>query len=374
MASRVLIIISIIFCSLKVVSVEAAEWEHLENCELVPSFLNDGDSFLIQHGDQESVFRLYFVDCPEVSEIFPERVAEQADYYGVSKKRAVELGEYSADFAADFLKGKFSVHTQWKDAFGQAKRYAAIVVKDGKTLSEALTENGLVRIHGFSIDGKWNGRDSDSIKSRLRLAEKRAKRDKLGGWADPDSPIKSSMPPKSNLQPRRSVDTALDDLVNLNLASSKELEDLPAVGPTIAQRIIDSRPYKDVESIRKVPGIGPQTMLQLKPLVTVINALAPEGTADHFRKSPRQFLNRQVDVYIDMVVDVNWPAPNGFVVLQANTAHGGEFGGAIPIFFPEEKLEGILRYYGDKPADEIPMTRAVFYRYNGEDVLVIPRK
>ena len=87
------------------------EWEHLEDCELVPSFLNDGDSFLIRHGDKESVFRLYLVDCPEVSGIYPDRITDQANYFGVSKKRIIELGEKATDFTAKFLSGSFSVYT-----------------------------------------------------------------------------------------------------------------------------------------------------------------------------------------------------------------------------------------------------------------------
>ena len=99
----------------------AKEWEHLEDCELVPSFFNDGDSFLIRHGGKESVFCLYFVDTPESSEFFGERVAEQAAYYNISKKRSIEVGKYATRFSEDFMQGKFSVYNQWEDAGGQVK-------------------------------------------------------------------------------------------------------------------------------------------------------------------------------------------------------------------------------------------------------------
>ena len=162
--------------------------------------------------------------------------------------------------------------------------------------------------------------------------------------------------------------------MNINLVSPERLEDLPSIGKVIAQRIVDGRPWKDVESIRTVKGIGDVTMVKLKPLITVINLESPKGTADFYRKNPRLFLNRTVEVYIDMVVDVNWPSPDGFVVLQANTKKDGVFGGAIPLFFPEDKLEDILRFYGDKPADQLTRTNAVFYLYNGEPVLVMPKQ
>jgi competence protein ComEA len=62
-------------------------------------------------------------------------------------------------------------------------------------------------------------------------------------------------------------------LVNANTATAAELETLPRIGPTMAQRIIDYReangPFATVEDIQNVPGIGPATFEGLKDLVTV---------------------------------------------------------------------------------------------------------
>jgi competence protein ComEA len=61
--------------------------------------------------------------------------------------------------------------------------------------------------------------------------------------------------------------------VNLNSASAQELEALPAIGPVTAQAIVDYRtangPFRSVEEIAKVKGIGAATLEKLKPLVTV---------------------------------------------------------------------------------------------------------
>jgi comEA protein len=61
--------------------------------------------------------------------------------------------------------------------------------------------------------------------------------------------------------------------VNINTASVSELESLPRVGPTVAQRIVDFRTkngnFKRIEEIMKVQGIGEKVFENIKDLITV---------------------------------------------------------------------------------------------------------
>jgi len=62
-------------------------------------------------------------------------------------------------------------------------------------------------------------------------------------------------------------------LVNLNTASQAELEELPGVGPVLAQRILDWRAqhgrFTTVDELGEVSGVGEKTFAQLQPKVTV---------------------------------------------------------------------------------------------------------
>ena len=59
--------------------------------------------------------------------------------------------------------------------------------------------------------------------------------------------------------------------INLNTADSTALETLPRVGPTLAQRIIDWRsehgPFRAVDELRDVTGIGEKIFADIAPLV-----------------------------------------------------------------------------------------------------------
>jgi DNA uptake protein ComE-like DNA-binding protein len=62
--------------------------------------------------------------------------------------------------------------------------------------------------------------------------------------------------------------------VDLNTASEKELEALPAVGAATAKKIIAGRPYSSAADLRKA-GVSAKTIETISPLVTVGQKAAP---------------------------------------------------------------------------------------------------
>jgi competence protein ComEA len=63
------------------------------------------------------------------------------------------------------------------------------------------------------------------------------------------------------------------DPINLNAATAAQLQTLPGVGASAAQRILEYRQkngsFKKIEELMNVKGIGEKSFLKLKPLITV---------------------------------------------------------------------------------------------------------
>lgn len=86
-----------------------------------------------------------------------------------------------------------------------------------------------------------------------------------------DEPPRAPPPPA----PERPATRALreGERLPLDRASAADLELLPGVGPTTAARIIESRatdgPFRTVDELARVKGIGPRTVERLRPFLAV---------------------------------------------------------------------------------------------------------
>jgi competence ComEA-like helix-hairpin-helix protein len=68
-------------------------------------------------------------------------------------------------------------------------------------------------------------------------------------------------------------------LIDINTATAEQLQEIPGAGPSMAEKIIASRPFRSVDDLKKVPGIGDATFEKFKPYVRVAGANAAPASA-----------------------------------------------------------------------------------------------
>ena len=65
--------------------------------------------------------------------------------------------------------------------------------------------------------------------------------------------------------------------LNINRASTSELDGLPGVGPVLAKRIVEYRAtngsFTSIDELQKVAGIGPSKFSELRKFVTTRSAI-----------------------------------------------------------------------------------------------------
>ncbi len=65
----------------------------------------------------------------------------------------------------------------------------------------------------------------------------------------------------------------LDGRMDINAAGEAHLRLLPGIGPALAKRVVETRrtrgPFRSVDELIEVKGIGPKTLERLRPLVVV---------------------------------------------------------------------------------------------------------
>ncbi len=86
-------------------------------------------------------------------------------------------------------------------------------------------------------------------------------------------PAAVGTPPAGSAEPpiypaTASVTPLISGRLNLNTATEEQLEALPKVGPSLAKRIIAGRPYRSLDDLDHVKGVGETTLRRLEPLVT----------------------------------------------------------------------------------------------------------
>ncbi|TDD31251.1 ComEA family DNA-binding protein [Actinomadura sp. KC06] len=136
---------------------------------------------------------------------------------------------------------------------GKVKRPGVITLPSGSRVAEAIKAAGGVR------PGAKTG--------TLNLARKLVDGEQIPVGVRGPSPIAGAPPPSPDGS--AAPGTPLD----LNAATAEQLDDLPGVGPVLAQRIVDYRTqhggFRSIEQLQEVSGIGARRFADLKPMVRV---------------------------------------------------------------------------------------------------------
>lgn len=269
-------------------TVWAGELQPYPGATYVETEYNDGDSFRVQFRDgkrnRNEVIRLYFVDCPETqagSETDRRRLLEQSRYFACQDPRSVlKTGFAAREFVRELLQKPFTLHTASAQAPGRSKKariYGMITLDDGRDLAKVLVEAGLARPRGITRK-RPDGTVGAEYKEYLHDLEFVAalKRNGIWGLNNPEQ-----LPKMRAEQRREDAQLAALDLgvfanisrenpLDLNAAEPEQLQQLSGIGTELAQRIIKDRPYRDVDDLLRVPGIGEVLLERARPFVKVV--------------------------------------------------------------------------------------------------------
>jgi competence protein ComEA len=98
------------------------------------------------------------------------------------------------------------------------------------------------------------------------------------------APSSDAFADQAKSAPRAAAKPASTAIVNLNTASAAEFESLPGIGAKTAARIVEYRqkngPFKKIEELMNVRGVGEKSFLKLKPQLTVAPAKADHNNPD----------------------------------------------------------------------------------------------
>jgi DNA uptake protein ComE-like DNA-binding protein len=271
-----------------ILSATAQELTSLKSCKLIPTEWSDGDSFLVQAPDgTQHTIRLYGADCFEWhvnDETDARRLRAQRRYFGISEaggsprasmQIAKDFGKAAADEVALALKASFTVHTAFADARGDGKHkriYAFVTTSAGEDLSEHLVRMGIARAFGVSRETQI-GKSSREYSAFLEDIELQAAKLGVGAWAKTNW---ERLPTERQAERMESEELSLatgstkltsGQKINPNTAALDQLMLLPGIGEVTANHMIKSRPFKKVNDLLKVEGIGEKTLERLVPFL-----------------------------------------------------------------------------------------------------------
>jgi competence protein ComEA len=138
------------------------------------------------------------------------------------------------------------------DISGEVKKPGVYEFAEGQIINDAIEAAG-----GFTKNA-----DQDYVNKNINKAEKLTDQQKIYIPArnEQENSIEGVVTEESQ---------DISGKVNINSASLSELDSLPGIGPSYAQRIIDARPFSKIEDIKNISGIGDATFEKIKDLISI---------------------------------------------------------------------------------------------------------
>ncbi|MDK2856201.1 MAG: competence protein ComEA [Bacillota bacterium] len=154
---------------------------------------------------------------------------------------------------------------------GEAEKSAEVVVH----VAGAVAKSGVYRLPAGSrvIDAveAAGGAAAEADVDALNLAQPLVDGQKV--WVPKKGEVTVTGAAGTATGPAAGSAAAGGGKVNINTAGVAELDTLPGIGPALAQRIIDYRaahgPFKSIEDLKNVSGIGEKKFAEIKDYVTL---------------------------------------------------------------------------------------------------------
>ena len=168
----------------------AREFEKLEGARWVDVDSREPGEIVVNHGDKQHTFRLYFIAMPPVatpsSTYARSGLARLAKRLRTSQDQILRFGRRADKALRDELwASELTIYTRWESR-GREGRHFAYVLTGDTPVSLWLIENGYALTGGaFANGAPFIGDQKGAAKehlNRLRAAEKDAKKSRAGLW------------------------------------------------------------------------------------------------------------------------------------------------------------------------------------------------
>ena len=206
------------------------------------------------------------------------RLRDQRRYFGIADITVAKaVGEKANVETTKLLEKPFTVWTSFADGRGDGRYeriYGFVTTSSGDDLSGTLVKLGLARAFGVVRAGP-DGKAGEEWRSELKDLELQAAKLGKGAWGftnweklpEERKEARAEEAEIAEAQSGKRTDNAKP--LDLNKAARDELMTLPSIGEKTADAFIEGRPFKTIEELSNVQGIGPKTLEKLKPFLEI---------------------------------------------------------------------------------------------------------